>query len=880
MKIQRATPVNELLAKLLFLIIPTAAVCYFLIWNASEYYGVIGDPARGLFSFLPPIANITLQLTLFATVGMVASAVFYAFRFRFLPTFLLLATGLFAIYKTLDSLATGEFDAFFISVQFLVFTILFISGWLIGWGFVRFRYSSVFVAMTLLIASIVVIARQQSNSVDALLWAFVPILLYSIYIIFTTEQIYSYKDKSQKFWWFLSRRLVLFGVLAAILLGSIVTLMRPEIEETVANFGGGAEGGKTSMLEQKKDGSFDLKDYSRLTSSLGRSNELLFAARIDNYFPGTDVPNPLYLTAFYYTKFDTLTETFERDSLIPYNDLFEPDPSKLPLFFTKTDSSVIENALGNKLRRTVEIEVYTKSLSPETYVAPSTGFFVQPVTIEKDFRNEFKSAFRAKSYVSELNSAYFIYNPQDNEELQQFQQQRFEVLRQVKGYEGVDSAFLAYYTYMPSDPRFLKIANLAKELSEGKQTPVDKVIALRDWFTSKDEAGEPLFQYTDNPGVPDIPSASRLMYFLFENRKGYCAYYAGATLFMLRSLGIPSRIVAGFLTVDRSDKNKGWYWYYADQAHAWVQVYFPGYGWLDFDTTVGNSDAQESPAPDGTPPMQPPKAWLAAEGIVQEIDTLKKLVKLQVRSMVFQDKEYQVKPETVNLDMKVASVKRDTMDVSLGDIEKGEQATAVSYAEILKNLTPGRNDDGNKLIGRFPDPIPIDEVYLLPKELPQEQKEKEQIAGEEPAKTKDLVFTFILISGLLLLAVFLSPTLVLLYLQLRYRNASNDAKPYWAFRTSTYYLNQLGLQRGELTSLQFAQRVVDPRFSTKMTAFMNIYLKQKYSGATLTSDEIQVVNGFLPAFMARVRSQVKWHERLGAFLRPLRMVHFLVRPEE
>ncbi|RYZ24981.1 MAG: transglutaminase domain-containing protein, partial [Sphingobacteriales bacterium] len=142
------------------------------------------------------------------------------------------------------------------------------------------------------------------------------------------------------------------------------------------------------------------------------------------------------------------------------------------------------------------------------------------------------------------------------------------------------------------------------------------------------------------PGVPDIPSASKLSYFLFDNHKGYCAYYAGATLFMLRALGIPSRIAVGFLTMDRSDKNKGWYWYYADQAHAWVQVYFPGYGWLDFDTTVGNSDAQESPKPDGTPPMQPPRAWLAADGIVENVDTLKKLLRLQVRHMVFHDKEY------------------------------------------------------------------------------------------------------------------------------------------------------------------------------------------------------------------------------------------------
>src|SRR5690606_24689307 len=212
-----------------------------------------------------------------------------------------------------------------------------------------------------------------------------------------------------------------------------------------------------SMLQEKKDGTFDLKDYSRLQSSLGRSNELLFAAYIDNFFPGTDIPNPLYLTAFYYTKFDTLTETFERDSTIPYNDLFEPDPSKISLFTTKTDSSVIKNSLAEKLRKTVEIQVYSKRLSPSTYLAPNTGFFVQPITIEKDFREEFKSAFRAKSYVSELNSAYFIYNPQENEELKKFQEQRFSVLRRADDYESVNRKFMSYYTFMPQDEKFRRI---------------------------------------------------------------------------------------------------------------------------------------------------------------------------------------------------------------------------------------------------------------------------------------------------------------------------------------------------------------------------------------------------------------------------------------
>ncbi|MGV2480712.1 UNVERIFIED_CONTAM: transglutaminase domain-containing protein, partial [Salmonella enterica subsp. enterica serovar Weltevreden] len=90
--------------------------------------------------------------------------------------------------------------------------------------------------------------------------------------------------------------------------------------------------------------------------------------------------------------------------------------------------------------------------------------------------------------------------------------------------------------------------------------------------------------------------------FLFENRKGYCAYFAGATLFMLRSLGIPSRAAAGFSTTDRSSKNPGWYWFYQDQAHAWVQVYYQGYGWIDFDTTIPDVNTQQASQPDGTPP--------------------------------------------------------------------------------------------------------------------------------------------------------------------------------------------------------------------------------------------------------------------------------------
>jgi transglutaminase-like putative cysteine protease len=866
MNIQRAAPVNELLAKLIFLILPTAVVGYFLLWNANQYYSILGAQAW--------------QQTLYFAGGMAAAAIFYAFRIRFLPTFIALILILYSTYKGLDRLATGEFDAFFISVQFLVFAILFTSGWLTGWGFVRLRYWSIIIAAALLTSCIFLIAKANTDSVVTLLKAFAPAVLYAVYIVFTPEQIYNYKDKSQKFWWYLGRRLVLFAGLAALLLGGVVFLMRREIKETVANFGGGGKQGENSMLKQNKDGTFDLKDYSKLRSSLGRNNELLFCAHINNFFPNTEIPNPLYLTAFYYTKFDTLTETFERDKEIPFNDLFEPDPSKLPLFFTKSDSSVISNSLSDKLRTTVEIEVYSRKLSANTYLAPNVGYFVQPVTVEKDFRGEFKSAFRAKSYVSELNSAYFVYNAQDPQ-IAKFQEQRFEVLRKAEGYDKMDKKFMQYYTYMPSDVKFGKISELAHKVSANKTTAVDKVLSIRDYFLSKDENGDHLFSYTDNPGIPDIPSASKLMYFLFENRKGYCAYYAGATLFMLRSLGIPSRIAVGFMTVDRSDKNKGWYWYYADQAHAWVQVYFPGYGWLDFDTTVGNSDAQESPKPDGTPPMQPPRAWLAADGIVQSVDTLKKIMVMKVHHFVFQDKEYNMEQAAdINMDVKIASIQRDSMDVALASVQKGDSATAVSYAEAFKKMQALPNEQGAALTSRFPNPAPIDEVYLKRKDIAKPEDKAPVAKPEQKVSATDvLIVVGLSLSGLILLLLLL-PTFIFRYFLLRYNNAKAEgSKAYWAYRTAGFYLHQIGILRGTSTPMQYAKEIIDPRFGTQFAGFMNVYLKKKYAKEQPLNDRERIyVNEFLKPFLKTLRKQTQLSDRFVGFISPARSVSYFTIP--
>lgn len=864
MKIQRASSVNETVAKLLFLILPTACVGYFLLWNANHYFSILQNQAN--------------EQTFYWLGGMVLSCVFYSFRFRFLTTFAILVTAFFFIYKGLDNTAIGEFDTFFISVRFLIFSTLFSTGWFIGALFSRWRYAHYLIAATFLIVSILLIAKQKTDTVNQLLMAFLPAVVYAFYIIFAAEQIYNYKDKSQKFWWFMSRRIVLFLLLIGFMTVFVANQMQKKFEAAVASSGGkGEKGEDNGMLKKNKEGNFDLKDYAQLRSNQGRSNELLFAAHIDNYLPGTDIPNPLYLTAFYYTKFDTATETFERDALIPKNDLFEPDPSKIPMYATRTDSSVIRNSMGDKVRRTVEIEVYSKKLSPGTYLAPNIGFFVQPIAIEKDFRGQFRSAFRAKGYVSELNSAYFIYNAKDPE-IKQFQEQRFEVLRQSDSYAQVDKQFMDYYTRMPSDAKFQRISALANKVAGQAKTPVDKVLAIRDYFLSKDEDGKALFSYTDNPGVPDIPSASKLMYFLFDNHKGYCAYYAGATLFMLRALGIPSRITVGFMTVDRSDKNKGWYWYYADQAHAWVQVYFPGYGWLDFDTTVGNDDAQQSPAPDGTPPMQPPHAWFAGEGQVVSIDTLKKIIKLKVGQILFHDKEYKVKQGSTDvlLDVSIATIQKDSANIDLKEVHIGDSATAVSYAEVLKKMPDGKNGETAEMIlSRMVSPAPIDDVYLkkTPEQIREEQLQK--IKAAQPFSYQLLLLRIGVAVIVLLLLFLFTPVMIFTYYKFKAKRALvAEQNAYWQYRGISFYLHQLGYFRGAATPLYYAQNIIDPRFGTNLTAFMNSYLKVKYTGQKLTVAEIKTLQPMMQEVIQKINAKVPLKKRIIAFLRPLRSFTF------
>ncbi len=84
--------------------------------------------------------------------------------------------------------------------------------------------------------------------------------------------------------------------------------------------------------------------------------------------------------------------------------------------------------------------------------------------------------------------------------------------------------------------------------------------------------------------MPRSPVADPLANFLFERKQGHCEYFASSMAVMLRTLHIPSRVVNGFVSDEFNDLT-GNYVVRARNAHAWVEAYFPGYGWVTFDPT-------------------------------------------------------------------------------------------------------------------------------------------------------------------------------------------------------------------------------------------------------------------------------------------------------
>ena len=135
---------------------------------------------------------------------------------------------------------------------------------------------------------------------------------------------------------------------------------------------------------------------------------------------------------------------------------------------------------------------------------------------------------------------------------------------------------IEHYLQLP-DNLSHKIILLAQEITLADATNYDRVISITQYLRNEIEYREVI------PSPPD--RADAIEWFLFEQRTGFCNYYATAEILMLRSIGIPARLAVGYAQGQWVPENNSFFVYQRD-GHAWPEVYFSDVGWVEFEPTV------------------------------------------------------------------------------------------------------------------------------------------------------------------------------------------------------------------------------------------------------------------------------------------------------
>jgi transglutaminase-like putative cysteine protease len=158
------------------------------------------------------------------------------------------------------------------------------------------------------------------------------------------------------------------------------------------------------------------------------------------------------------------------------------------------------------------------------------------------------------------------------------------------------------YTFVPDDVP-LAVREIAEAWTENASTPYRQVLAIQQRFVSSGD-----FHYSLD--VPPKADANALVDFLTKSRTGFCQQFAAAMAILVRELGIPARVAVGFRPGSQSGNT---FTVSTEDMHSWVEVFFPGYGWLRFEPTPGGwrsplatAGSYLSPeTPGGCPPSQP-----------------------------------------------------------------------------------------------------------------------------------------------------------------------------------------------------------------------------------------------------------------------------------
>lgn len=361
-----------------------------------------------------------------------------------------------------------------------------------------------------------------------------------------------------------------------------------------------------SLTGYSDDGSLDNED-------LYENNKIALTVQ------GRKGLSPLYLTGSVSDTYTGYSWEKSDDGFLPEESEYLIDYAELIFGLSRLDPVVLEE---DRFLELMTLTVFYKNIKTKTFFYPLKSYrfsFVNPVkgletnkagiTFPKamgdkaaymvsyyelnlegqKFREMLRSAdfFTYENYkeinydqIKAMESKFYVRDKDDfflnREDFIKLLKKRAEIIRRV-------------YTQLPDNlPK--RVKDLAIELTKNEVNTYDKLKAIEAFLLK--------YTYSYKPGrVPE--GWDFVDYFLFENKKGYCTSFATSMAVLARCAGIPTRYVEGFL-VDYSDRAGEGYLVRNSNAHAWVEAYFEGIGWIPFEPTPGFHEIRYTVWPEKT----------------------------------------------------------------------------------------------------------------------------------------------------------------------------------------------------------------------------------------------------------------------------------------
>ncbi len=495
------------------------------------------------------------------------------------------------LFQNLRSVISGGFTSpvsansemvFLFYLTFLSFFLAYFGTWLIYRARLPWLVALVYCAIMLVNLNYI---KQDLSYLVIIMLAALSLLIVRIHLVnqlslWTSEGLYIDRAWLQS----ISRRFIKVGALFTLLI-LLISLILPILSQSTsgANFWNNLD----NMWANITHGQFSLSSpgaflqpYQTPANFFG--DQLSITGNVNLpagevlYYTSSSKPQPRYLEGFSYDNFDghTWTSTASNAGL-PFG-----ANANLPVESMDSSQQVATTVTIVKPPEGTKHYLFAPA-QPVNYNVPTTLYGNESNITAWTQQNPIRTG-ESYQVISLLPSATAqqlsnVQSPQDNPDL----------------WPNLDQSYLQ----KPSDlSSFPIVRSTLQQWTHGSTSAYSAMKALES--NLRDQT----FKYSvTNPPVPSNVDA---VAWLLQTHQGYCTYYATAMVIMARMMGIPARIVNGFSQGHL--QNTTWV-VNGEDAHSWVQVYFPGYGWINFDPTPGYSapggqTEQQSPAPVKTQP--------------------------------------------------------------------------------------------------------------------------------------------------------------------------------------------------------------------------------------------------------------------------------------